>query len=331
MKVSVDHLHSIDELQAQFVKYLGYALELGEPRSLYEPIEYILNLGGKRIRPICTLASCEMFGKPFNTAINQALAIEIFHNFSLVHDDIMDNAPLRRGKSTVHEKWNNNTAILSGDAMLILAYQFLQKGSEDFDKEIQQNFNKTAMQVCEGQQMDMEFEELQFVAMNDYVVMIRKKTAALLGESLRMGALAAGAGVEDSHLIYDFGTNFGIAFQLQDDLLDAFGDPNKFGKQIGGDIIESKKTILYLKAIEIADAKTRDSLIKLYSDEGLGKEDKVGQVLKIYDELNIKDLIKAEMNRYYVSASIALNTIDLPEGRKKILRELAERLMVREI
>ena len=331
MKLAADQMHGIEALREEFLNDLKLAVDYGEPASLYSPIEYILQLGGKRIRPICALACCEMFGLPFEKAMNQALAIEIFHNFSLMHDDIMDNAPLRRGQATVHEKWGVNTAILSGDAMLVLTYHYLHKIVNNGSLNALATFNNTAIQVCEGQQMDMEFEKREDVSMEEYITMIRKKTAVLLGESLRQGALAAGAGIEDAHLAYDFGTNFGIAFQLQDDLLDAFGDPEKFGKQPGGDIIEGKKTFLYIKALQLASSEQRIKLKSLYSDTDVSPEEKVKQVLAIFTELNIKDLTKAEMNRYYISSGIALNSIDLPDNRKRVLRSLAEKSMVREI
>ncbi|MCB0480234.1 MAG: polyprenyl synthetase family protein [Flavobacteriales bacterium] len=324
-------MHGIDSLREEFLSDLKLAVDYGEPISLYEPIEYILQLGGKRIRPICALAACEMFGLPYEKAMNQALAIEIFHNFSLMHDDIMDNAPLRRGQATVHEKWGVNTAILSGDAMLVLTYHYLHKIVNTGSLNALATFNAAAIQVCEGQQMDMEFEGRDEVSMDEYITMIRKKTAVLLGESLRQGALAAGAGIEDAHLAYDFGTNFGIAFQLQDDLLDAFGDPKKFGKKVGGDIIEGKKTFLYLKALQVADSPLREELKKIYQGGDFSEAEKIQKVLDIYSSLNIKDLTKAEMNRYYISSGIALNSIDLPEDRKRILRSLAEHSMVREL
>lgn len=323
-------MHSIEELREKFLNALEVSADYSNPDTLYDPIKYILQLGGKRIRPISALAACEMFGRSYKEALNQALAIEIFHNFTLMHDDIMDSAPLRRGKPTVHEKWDHNTAILSGDAMFVLCYHYLVKGSAG-DMEVMKHFNHTAMQVCEGQQYDMDFEKETEVSMAQYIDMIRKKTAVLLGEALRLGAIAGGAGVEDAHLIYDFGTNFGIAFQLQDDLLDAFGDPEKFGKQVGGDIIEGKKTFLYLKALEVASEPQRDELISLYQDQKISPEEKVKQVLALFTKLNVKDLTRGEMNRFYLSAGIALNSIEVPEARKKVLKTLAERSMVREI
>ena len=233
-----------DDLQG----YLAKAVSHKEPRQLYDPIKYILSLGGKRIRPALTLMVCDFFGTDYKKAMSAALAVELFHNFSLIHDDIMDNAPLRRGKRTVHEKWDVNTAILSGDAMLILAYQFFEKYEPQMFQELAKLFSETALQVCEGQQHDMDFETRDDVTVVEYIKMIDHKTAVLLGAAMKMGAIVAEASESDKDKIYQFGRNLGIAFQLQDDYLDVFGNPETFGKQVGGDIISNKKTFLYLMA-----------------------------------------------------------------------------------
>jgi len=328
-------LNSIKELQNKFEKALSLVEFSNKPVELYEPISYILKLGGKRARPVCTLAACEMFGGSYKDAINQSIAVEVFHNFTLVHDDIMDNASLRRGEKTVHEKWDNNLAILSGDAMMILAYQYLQKIPKELPpntlENMLSNFNRTAIKVCEGQQMDMNFETSDDVSLDDYLSMIKRKTAVLLGESFRMGAIMAGADEENQHLIYDFGKDFGIAFQIQDDILDLYGDPEKFGKQSGGDIIAGKKSYLYLKALEKADDKTKEKLISTYYNSSLANNEKIELVKSIFDELDVKSLAKAEMNRYYLAAGIALNTIEIENSKKQILKGFAENLMVREI
>lgn len=328
-------MNSIKNLHIKFNEALSLVEFSNRPIELYEPITYILKLGGKRARPVCTLAACEMFGGSFNDSINQAIAIEIFHNFTLVHDDIMDNAPLRRGSVTVHEKWNSNLAILGGDAMMILAYQYLQKIPKELAGQTLQymlaNFNRTAIKVCEGQQMDMNFESTESVSLDDYLAMIKRKTAVLLGEALRVGAMMAGAQEEDQHLIYDFGKDFGIAFQIQDDILDLYGDPEKFGKACGGDILAGKKSYLYIKALEKANTQTQEKLKETYYSTSLSDADKISSVKAIFDELNIKSLAKAEMNRYYLSAGVALNSIDVEESKKETLKGFAQSLMVREI
>lgn len=323
-------MHSIEELRVRFEKALELTEFTNQPTELYEPIEYILKLGGKRARPVCTLAACELFGGSFNDSINQALAVEIFHNFTLVHDDIMDKATLRRGKETVHKKWSHEVGILSGDAMMILAYQYLQKASVDKIHGLLSNFNSTAIKVCEGQQWDMNFETSNQVSLPDYISMITKKTAVLLGEAMRVGAIMAGASEQNQALIYEFGKDFGIAFQIQDDILDLYGDPEKFGKKPGGDVHEGKKTYLYLKALELADEETKQEIHKTYYSDYLFADEKVQAVKILFDRLDIKSVAKSEMNRYFLSAGIALNTIDVVDEKKTVLKEFAESLMVRE-
>jgi geranylgeranyl diphosphate synthase type II len=324
-------LHSIEELHQAFEKALQLTEFTNEPVELYEPIKYILNLGGKRARPVCTLAACELFGKHFNEAINQALAVEIFHNFTLVHDDIMDHASLRRGQETVHKKWNHAIGILSGDAMMILAYQYLQKATHDKIHPLLSNFNRTAIKICEGQQWDMNFETEKSVSLSDYISMIKRKTAVLLGESMRLGAIMADASEFDQQLVYDFGRDFGIAFQIQDDILDLYGDPKKFGKKPGGDVLAGKKTYLYLKALELADSDLKKEIHRTYYSEELFADEKVKAVKQLFDRLDIKSIAKAEMNRFYLSASIAMNSISVPEENKAILKDFAKSLMVREV
>lgn len=324
-------MHSIEELKIRFDKALELTEYDNKPAELYEPIKYIMSLGGKRVRPVCTLAACELFGGEYKLAINQAIAVEVFHNFTLVHDDIMDHADLRRGNETVHKKWNNEVAILSGDAMMILAYQYMQKASEDKIHNLLAHFNRTAIKVCEGQQWDMNFETSKDVTLDDYMSMITKKTAVLLGEALRMGAIMAGASETDQELIYDFGKNFGIAFQIQDDILDLYGDPEKFGKKPGGDVLEGKKTYLYLKALEIAGEENAKEIHDLYYSDYLFADEKVNTVRSKFDAMDIKSIARSEMNRYYVKAGVSLNSIDVPSERKNVLKELAESLMIREL
>ncbi|MBT6745756.1 MAG: polyprenyl synthetase family protein [Flavobacteriales bacterium] len=300
------------------------------PPQLYEPISYILSLGGKRIRPVLLLLACDMFGKSIEDAIPQALAIEIFHNFTLVHDDIMDQAPKRRNQLTVHTKWNENTGILSGDVMLVCAYQQLCKSEDKYLAQLLELFNKTAIEVCEGQQFDMNYETETDVSISEYLRMIELKTAVLLGCSLQTGFIIAGGSSEDQHNIYEFGRNIGIAFQLQDDLLDVFGDPNKFGKQIGGDIISNKKTYLFLKASEIGTTEQKTQLNKLFGSVETDNSEKIDIVTGIYNDLSIQHRTETEMASYYNSAISFLDKINVPEDRKLPLRNFANRLMIRD-
>jgi geranylgeranyl diphosphate synthase type II len=299
-----------------------------EPNHLYEPISYFLKLGGKRMRPVLTLMGCELFNADFKVAKQASIAIELFHNFSLIHDDIMDEAPLRRGKKTVHTKWNNNVGVLSGDALLILAYQALSTYHADTLKSILPLFNQTAIEVCEGQQYDMDFEARDDVSINEYINMIKYKTAVLLGCSLQMGAIIGNANPKDAKELYHFGVNLGIAFQLQDDILDVYADQNKFGKQVGGDIIANKKTYLLLKAYEDADAIETKVLNTLLKEKDLDK--KVKGIKFIYAELNIKEKAEEKMNEYYRTALSNLEKINLPTVKKEPLFNLAQFLMGRE-
>lgn len=323
--------HSIEELKQSFEKALKILEFSNKPIELYEPINYLLSIGGKRARPVCTLAACELFGKHHSVAINQALAVEIFHNFTLAHDDIMDKADLRRGHETIHKKWNENVGILSGDAMMILAYQYLQKASSEKIHPLLANFNRTAIKICEGQQLDMNFETTREVSLEDYISMIKRKTAVLLGEAMRLGAIMADASEIDQQLIYDFGRDFGIAFQIQDDILDLYGDPKKFGKKVGGDVIAGKKTYLYLKALELAEPEMKDKIHDTYYSQELFEDEKIEAIQKFFNQLEIKSIAKAEMNRFYNSASIALNSINVDPERKAILKDFAAKMMVRDI
>ncbi len=301
-----------------------------QPHNLYEPIDYILSLGGKRMRPILCLMGADLFEGTRNLALPQALAIEMFHNFSLIHDDIMDNAPLRRGKDTVHEKWNENVGILSGDALLVKAYEFLCNADSKCLKDLLAVFNKTSLEVCEGQQYDMDFETRTDVSISDYLQMIELKTAVLLGAALQMGAIVAGANSRDQSLIYEFGKNIGIAFQLQDDILDVYADPTKFGKQVGGDIISNKKTFLLLRAFELADDENRTELLKWIEKTDFDSVEKVEAVTAIYDNLNVRNLATAQMNKYFDLGMEAIEAIDRSEEAKMPLITIAKQLMHRE-
>ncbi len=300
------------------------------PSELYEPITYILSVGGKRMRPALLLMACDLFGGDVQKAINPALAIEVFHNFTLVHDDIMDNAPLRRGKMTVHEKWDPNVAILSGDVMLVQAYQFIMQVDNAILRQVIDVFNKTAIGVCEGQQFDMNFERQDSVAVDTYLNMIRLKTAVLLGGALKIGALIGGASTTDADLLCTFGEQLGIAFQLQDDILDVYGDPDKFGKQVGGDIISNKKTFLLIRALELATGEDKDTLDRWLQNTDADPAEKVSAVTAIYDRLNIKEAAEQAMHEFAEKAFGALDNISLPIERKQYLRDFADGLMVRE-
>lgn len=301
------------------------------PENLYEPIRYILSLGGKRIRPVLTLMACDTFGAEVQKALPAATAIEVFHNFSLIHDDIMDNAPLRRGNQTVHEKWNINTGILSGDAMLILAYQYFEHYSPEVFVELAKLFSKTALEVCEGQQWDIDFETKTQVTIEQYLKMIEYKTAVLVGAAFKMGAIVAQTSEENKEAIYNFGLNLGIAFQLQDDLLDAFGDPKTFGKQVGGDIIENKKTYLYLQALQHAASQDKAELERLYTSEPENIEDKIAQVKSLFIQTGADLLTKNAIEEYTRKAFEILDAMNIAEDKKQILREFGNGLMNRNV
>ena len=303
------------------------------PKELYEPISYIMSLGGKRLRPVLVLMGCDFFGGDSSNAIHPALAVELFHNFTLVHDDIMDKAPLRRNKPTVHSKWNDNTAILSADAMMVIAYQELCKADISMLPKLLNIFSDTAVKVCEGQQLDMNYEKLPKVSILHYLKMIELKTAVLLGGSLKMGAVIGNAREEDAQALYNFGKHIGIAFQLQDDILDVFADAEKFGKQKGGDIIANKKTYLLLKAMEIAEGNRymKEELEQWMFAPEFNPKEKVEAVTSIYNFLNVKELAHQEMRKQYDIALKHLEPIPVSDIKKQELIDFAESLMVREI
>nr|WP_299486745.1 polyprenyl synthetase family protein [uncultured Allomuricauda sp.] len=323
--------NAIEQYRSTFVSYLEEKTALKEPKNLYEPISYILSLGGKRLRPVLTLMTTDLFGGNISKALDAALAIEVFHNFSLVHDDIMDDAPLRRGKTTVHEKWDINTGILSGDAMLINSYQYLESYPSDMFKILTTLFSKTAIEVCEGQQYDVDFETRDDVTIPEYLKMIEYKTAVLVATAMKMGAVISETSEENADWIYEFGRNLGIAFQLQDDYLDAFGDPETFGKQVGGDIMENKKTFLYLKSLEFAKLNQKESLLHLYTIKPENSETKVETVKSIFLDSGAVEVTKDEINTYTQRAFAALSKINLPEENKLILKEFGQNLMQRTV
>ena len=296
------------------------------PALLYDPIQYIMGMKGKRIRPLLVLIAYQLFDNKVEKALSSAIAIEMFHNFTLLHDDIMDNAPIRRGNLTVHEKWDNNAAILSGDVMMIKAYQLITKNNSNNLHDILDLFSKTAIEVCEGQQLDMNFETQKNVTLGEYMKMIEYKTAVLLAASLKIGAITAGASKEDQDHLYKFGINIGLAFQLRDDLLDIFGSSEDFGKQIGGDILANKKTFLYLKSIQLADSSTKRVLQKYY-EENNQSELKLKKVKEIFRSLNTPDHTIEMMKAYYTKAMKYLDAVNA--DNKKLLILLSEKLMER--
>ena len=322
---------SIEKYQEEFIEYLNKYSTLKEPKSLYEPIDYILNLGGKRLRPVLTLMTTDIFGEDYKKGLNAALAIEVFHNFSLIHDDIMDDAPIRRGQETVHEKWDLNTGILSGDAMLIMAYQLFENYENSVFHNLAKLFSKTALEVCEGQQYDIDFENRDDVTIPEYLKMIEYKTAVLVGAAMKMGGIVARASEDDQNSIYEFGKNLGIAFQLQDDYLDAFGDAKTFGKQIGGDIIENKKTYLYLKALEFSKQDDRFQLQDLFSIEPKNNTDKIKTVKQLFLSSGSADATKVAIEKYTNKAFSVLGTINISDDKKVILKQFGEQLMKRSV
>ncbi len=303
------------------------------PKELYEPISYIMSLGGKRLRPVLVLMAADFFGGDISKAIHPALAVELFHNFTLVHDDIMDKAPLRRNQPTVHKKWNDSVAILSADAMMVKAYQELCKAEISVLPALLDIFSETAVKVCEGQQFDMNYELQNKVSIIQYLKMIELKTAVLLGGSLKIGAIIGGAREEDAQALYNFGKHIGIAFQLQDDILDVFADSEKFGKQKGGDIIANKKTYLLLKAVEMVEGNRymKEELEQWLNAPQFNPSEKVEAVTNIYNFLNVKELATKEMKKQYDLAFTFLEPIPVDENKKRELISFAESLMVREI
>lgn len=300
------------------------------PAELYDPVRYVLSMGGKRLRPCMVLLGCNLFKDEVNEAIHPALAIEIFHNFTLLHDDIMDESTIRRNRPTVHKQWNRNIAILSGDVMAFLAYQQLVQTRKDIVIDLIQIFTRTAEGVCEGQQYDMNFELKQKVSESDYLEMIERKTALLMGASLKIGSVVGGASPEDAKNLYSFGINLGMAFQLQDDLLDVYGDPKIFGKTIGGDIVANKKTFLLVKAMEIAGEKMQQKIAELMNDTTIKSQEKIQAVKTIYDRYEIKNRTSEMVNSYLNRAKSNLEEVRVERGRKKELRKLAQSFLDRE-
>ena len=317
--------------QTAFLEHLENELPAHSPENLYAPVRYIMRLGGKRIRPVLALMACDAVADDFSQALPAAMAIEVFHNFSLVHDDIMDEAPVRRGKPTVHEKWDGNTGILSGDVMLVWAYQCLNAYPAALFTRLTQLFSTTAREVCEGQQMDMDFPTRKEVSQAEYLEMIRLKTAVLLGCALQMGALIGGMSTENSTPFYQFGIDLGLAFQLQDDYLDAFGDPKTFGKQLGGDIIENKKTLLYLLALEQAEKEDRIVLENWFDQSPEDPTEKVAKVTALFQKTKADKTIQSLIADYTTKALGHLDALDLSDAKKEGFRGFAQQLMSRKL
>ena len=287
------------------------------PVNLYGPLEYFMGLGGKRLRPVLTLMAADLGGKLSDDAIHAAMSIELFHNFSLIHDDIMDKAPIIRGLPTVHEKWNSNIAILSGDVLLVKAYELISKQNKEHIPELFQLFNKTAIEVCEGQQMDMDFEEREDVTIEEYIAMIRLKTSVLLGCALEFGFIISDQTEQNRKNLYDFGVNLGIAFQIQDDILDLFGDPEKVGKQVGGDVKSNKKTLLYLVAEKICKDLNKNELTQLKEIKDLDK--KVFETRLFYQEIGVLDETKNYLDKYYDDAMKSLDSVNVNSSKENLL------------
>ncbi len=320
----------IEIIQKEVLQFINQ-LELDrEPAGLYAPVAYCLQNGGKRMRPVMTLLACDLFGSDIHNAMPAAVGLELFHNFTLLHDDIMDNAPLRRNRPTVHVKWDVNTAILSGDLMYALAYKYVAQVPDAALRQVIELFNKTVIEVCEGQQYDMDFEQRDDVSVEEYLNMIRLKTAVLPAACLQTGAIIAGASEKDQQTIYCFGEYIGLAFQLRDDWLDVYGDEALFGKKPGGDIIANKKTWLYIHALEMARDEHRKTLQAAFSGEIEDDDEKVNIVKDIYNHLDINALAQKSMKEYYIRAFDCLESISIPETRKQKLKDLAEMLLNRE-
>ncbi|MBI4648340.1 MAG: polyprenyl synthetase family protein [Bacteroidia bacterium] len=322
-------MHSFQELQKIINKEINKLAFNKSPHRLYQPLIYLLSSGGKRLRPVLTLMSCELFSGTFEKSVMPAIGIELFHNFTLVHDDIMDKSDIRRHRATVHQKWNENIAILSGDAMAIIAYQYIAKCPEEFLSEVLENFSATALKVCEGQQYDMDFESMEIVTEEEYLKMIELKTAALIACSLRIGAIVGEADQTEQERILHFGKCIGLAFQLQDDYLDVFGNPETFGKATGNDIVTNKKTYLLIKALEKANEKTRGALKSVMTESNIKPEKKIKLVISIYKELQIREEVNRNIERLHNEALKHLSQINVDDIKKKVLISVANSLINR--
>ena len=322
-------MNSVNNIQKLINEYIDNQSFSGTPAELYAPIEYILRQGGKRMRPTLCLLACDLFGGDINDCLTPAIAAEIFHNFTLVHDDIMDQAPLRRGMETVYHKWSSDIALLSGDTMLIKAFQYVLNTNKKYYHEVFAELCKVALEVCEGQQYDLNFETQDNVTLDSYLEMIRLKTAVLLGSVLKIGAITAQTNAKNQEAIYNFGISLGMAFQLQDDIFDCYGDVSVFGKMTGGDISDNKKTYLYLKALELSSEEDKEILTSLFKMPKGRDEKKIETVLDIYKKYHVKEIVTNLMTQYYEDSLKHLDSIDVPEERKVILKDYANYLYKR--
>jgi geranylgeranyl diphosphate synthase type II len=322
-------MHSIEELRDIFSTYLNQESFQQEPKNLYEPNNYFLQIGGKRLRPTLLLLATELFGGKIENALPASLAIEYFHNFTLIHDDVMDNAPVRRGFTTIHEKYNLNTAILSGDVLMIKACEYLSKVEGIYFKQVFDVYTKTAIEVCEGQQYDIDFETQKSVSHSEYIEMIRLKTSVLLAASMKIGAILGGANETDAELLYTYAENLGIAFQIQDDILDCFGDEGLVGKQPGGDIIQNKKTLLLIEAMRLCTEQNDISLNEWLNKTSYLNEEKVSSIQQIFKEYNIKQFALQQRNFYVEQSMLALENMNLDTTKKSILKSLVDYLVIR--
>ncbi len=325
-------MEQLSQLRTYFLEELKKRVSATEPANLYDPVHYILELGGKRLRPLLTLVSCEMYGGEAKDAMDAAVAVEVFHNFTLLHDDIMDAADLRRGKATIHKKWDVNTGILSGDVMMIMSYQLLNNFDAQTSHDLNKLFSKTAIEVCEGQQYDVDFETREEVNIEEYLTMIRLKTSVLVGCALQMGAIIAGAPVSEQRLIYDYGINLGLAFQLMDDYLDAFGDPETFGKEVGGDIRENKKTYLYLKSLEHEGSSTE--LMEWFAMDHLSMDEELietkKETVKVFFEESGGARATLDAIKHYTDAALKnIAQLAISDEHKKSLKAFSLELMER--
>ncbi len=323
------NMKNYEQLIEYFEEQLKTIKYKNDPLELYSPITYTLGFGGKRIRPVTTLMGCELFCGDYSKALPQAIAIELFHNFTLIHDDIMDNAPIRRGRETVYKKWNSNIAILSGDTLFALAYQYAQQADKEILHDILSVFNNTAIEVCEGQQFDLNYETSSNVSVQEYMNMIRLKTGVLFGAALKIGALIGGASTNDANLLYDFGVNIGLGFQLKDDLLDTYGNEGVFGKKTGGDIVSNKKTFLFIKALEISDTKNREKLLSLYDSIDIDPEIKIAATKEIFSNVKVDFAANKEIDKYFTSGMECLNKLNIPNENKQYIKDVAVKMIDR--
>lgn len=321
-----------EQLLQQIHEYIGNLSYMREPMGLYDPIEYVLGLGGKRLRPVLMLLAYNLYKEDVTRIFSQAAGIETYHNFTLLHDDLMDKADMRRNKPTVHKKWDENTAILSGDAMLILAYQFMMKKCPlECVERVMEVFGRTALEVCEGQQWDMEFEHRLDVTVDEYIEMIRLKTSVLLAAALKIGAILGGAPEKDAQLLYDFGIKMGLAFQLQDDYLDVYGDPAVFGKKIGGDILCNKKTFMLITALSLAEGEDKETLLNWLRATGYVAEEKIQSVTALYNKVGVPELCQARIDAYYKEGLELLDKVNVESSLKEELKKFVCHLMDRKL